>query len=555
MAVVNSAAEAKKMIASERHAEAALLTRVNTAVEKRPGDQAGMFKRGVRGWVSSTIQLQDKLATLDVRVTEYEPITAADLKATRTKDWESARKKVFKAKGGRGGEAGGSGIIPYLNFASKQLTSIPLELTNMLPVECLHMGYNQLFTINPNFFRLPVLTELNMDQNELKEIPAAFAFLTNLKILSLKNNKLERISYQFCGIESLEELALSCNFLEALPKFWGKLHNLKYLWLSNNKLRELPVDEMAKLLDYDPKTGERIISFSKGIGGLTSLEELWIDGNDIQDIPKDIGELSSLRYINLRGNSIRTFPDEIKDLVSLQHLVATKNEISSLPKALCLLPKLHTLNLAGNRIEEFPKYVVDATALTSLDLSNNPLKEVPSLIALLPKLVDFRTNNSGYSSSGAAITSCWSRTHHDSSLFPAVNVEDRGSRISIAPPENRPSTSASRLYPFEPRADPLADWQSSARTSGTADSESMRNRRTNLRGTVTRTAEPFRAVEVFDGMPDTRPSTFMTPGGRMPSSLRAQYVPPPTSIRAPATPFSSARPATRGYSSGAHGGS
>lgn len=40
MAVVNSAAEAKKMIASERHAEAALLTRVNTAVEKRPGDQA-----------------------------------------------------------------------------------------------------------------------------------------------------------------------------------------------------------------------------------------------------------------------------------------------------------------------------------------------------------------------------------------------------------------------------------------------------------------------------------------------------------------------------------
>ena len=38
--------------------------------------------------------MQDKLAELDVRVTEYEPITSADLKATRTKDWESARKKV-----------------------------------------------------------------------------------------------------------------------------------------------------------------------------------------------------------------------------------------------------------------------------------------------------------------------------------------------------------------------------------------------------------------------------------------------------------------------------
>ena len=38
--------------------------------------------------------MRDKLAELDVRVTEYEPITSADLKATRTKDWESARKKV-----------------------------------------------------------------------------------------------------------------------------------------------------------------------------------------------------------------------------------------------------------------------------------------------------------------------------------------------------------------------------------------------------------------------------------------------------------------------------
>ena len=38
--VVNAAAEAKKMIAAEKRADAALLTRINTAVEKRPGDQA-----------------------------------------------------------------------------------------------------------------------------------------------------------------------------------------------------------------------------------------------------------------------------------------------------------------------------------------------------------------------------------------------------------------------------------------------------------------------------------------------------------------------------------
>jgi hypothetical protein len=217
---VNLAVETKRKILEERKAAELFDERLKTATADRAGDQAGMFKRGLRGYVTQTLVRQDVLSERDERVIQYEPITADDLRVTRTRDWESARRRVFKTKGSRA--IGGMGIIPYIDFASKQLTTIPMELMRRIPVERVNLGYNQIANISGQFFNLPVLTELNMDSNELRDIPAAFAYLSRLRVLSLKNNKLERVNYNFCSITTLEELALSSNFLTTLPQFWGR---------------------------------------------------------------------------------------------------------------------------------------------------------------------------------------------------------------------------------------------------------------------------------------------------------------------------------------------
>ena len=177
----------------------------------------------------------------------------------------------------------------------KQLTNVPLELRSAPRVVSLNIGYNLLARLDATFFRMPVLRELNLDQNDLTEISAEFRYLTLLEVLSVKNNKIEHISYHFCELTGLRELSLSENKLTQLPNFFGNLHKLRHLWLSNNQIKFLPIDERVKLLEFDPNTGERYERDSPGIGGLTSLEELWLDCNDLIEINGDIGRCSSLK--------------------------------------------------------------------------------------------------------------------------------------------------------------------------------------------------------------------------------------------------------------------
>jgi hypothetical protein len=73
-----------------------------------------------------------------------------------------------------------------VNYASRELTQIPVELTLSPPVEQLHLGFNKLEVLNKKFFRLPLLSELNLDQNLLAEIPGEFKHFSGLTILSLK---------------------------------------------------------------------------------------------------------------------------------------------------------------------------------------------------------------------------------------------------------------------------------------------------------------------------------------------------------------------------------
>ena len=73
-----------------------------------------------------------------------------------------------------------------VNYASRQLTQIPVELTLSPSVEQLHLGFNKLEVLNKKFFRLPFLSVLNLDQNLLFDIPKEFKHFSGLTILSLK---------------------------------------------------------------------------------------------------------------------------------------------------------------------------------------------------------------------------------------------------------------------------------------------------------------------------------------------------------------------------------
>ena len=58
---------------------------------------------------------------------------------------------------------------------------------------------------------------------------------------------------------------------------------------------------------------------------------LWMHGNLIAEIPKDIGALTNLRTFVVHGNRLTALPDSISALCRLTELGVAGNRLSSLP--------------------------------------------------------------------------------------------------------------------------------------------------------------------------------------------------------------------------------
>jgi Leucine-rich repeat (LRR) protein len=63
--------------------------------------------------------------------------------------------------------------------------------------------------------------------------------------------------------------------------------------------------------------------------------------NQLTELPKEIGELTHLLYLEIGNNQLTTLPDEIKYLTSLQELHLESNKLSDKEKERIkkLLPK------------------------------------------------------------------------------------------------------------------------------------------------------------------------------------------------------------------------
>ena len=144
----------------------------------RVGDFQYMFDKGRESFIAHTQQLDDYSNEAQKIALSTRVVTEDDLRVLKCKDYDSAARLVFarnKAELGR-----------TVNYASRELTQIPIELTLSPPIEQLHLGFNKLTILSRKFFRLPFLSELNLDQNMLTEVPKEFQNFSGLTILSLK---------------------------------------------------------------------------------------------------------------------------------------------------------------------------------------------------------------------------------------------------------------------------------------------------------------------------------------------------------------------------------
>ena len=67
------------------------------------------------------------------------------------------------------------------------------------------------------------------------------------------------------------------------------------------------------------------------IGGLESLQDLWLDLNQLSTLPPEFGQLKSLRFLEASENKLIYLPDTFGSLSSLTDLYLHENLLADLP--------------------------------------------------------------------------------------------------------------------------------------------------------------------------------------------------------------------------------
>ncbi|GBO51562.1 hypothetical protein APA_526 [Pseudanabaena sp. lw0831] len=175
--------------------------------------------------------------------------------------------------------------------------------------------------------------------------------------------------------------------------------------LSGNDLSELPMEIgkltqletliLGKRLEDSEKVRNRYLQKISGnnlkmlpleLLNLPNLRKLDLSGNPLESIPIVITQMLQLEELSLLRVALNKIPDEISNLVNLRQLDLRYNKITQIPDALANLANLTQLDLRSNQITQIPDAITNLANLTQLYLSSNQITQIPDAIANLANL-------------------------------------------------------------------------------------------------------------------------------------------------------------------------
>ncbi|ROT65987.1 putative toll [Penaeus vannamei] len=171
-----------------------------------------------------------------------------------------------------------------LNGISKLEDKALFGLSLLLELELSDNQLTNTWVNSETFTDLLRLASLDMSNNKITRLDAAtFRDLTNLQVLKLQQNMIETISDNtFSGLFRLHTLVLSDNRVKMISdKTFGGLIGLQVLKLDGNEVFSID---------------------SEALVNSTGLQELQLSHNHLQDVPKVVKSLASLRILDLSGN-------------------------------------------------------------------------------------------------------------------------------------------------------------------------------------------------------------------------------------------------------------
>jgi hypothetical protein len=182
-------------------------------------------------------------------------------------------------------------------------------------------------------------------------------------------------------------LCLGSQNLDTLPKEIMSFPNILGLDISGNNLTSLPkwIGNLKTLREINLRQN-KFSSLPTEFFELTNLENIDLWGNKLVNIPKEINRLKHLAELNISANKLKDLPTSFGELNNLVFLAMDLNEFRVIPGVLTKLKNLSRLHLYHNQITDFPLSIINLTKLTELSLDYNCLSDdkIIQLRKLLP---------------------------------------------------------------------------------------------------------------------------------------------------------------------------
>ncbi|NXD91700.1 ERBIN protein, partial [Chaetorhynchus papuensis] len=191
--------------------------------------------------------------------------------------------------------------------------------------------------------------------------------------------------------ETVTTLDYSHCSLEQVPKeIFTFEKTLEELYLDANQIEELPKQlfncqslHKLSLPDND------LTTLPASIANLINLRELDVSKNGIQEFPENIKNCKVLTVVEASVNPISKLPDGFSQLLNLTQLYLNDAFLEFLPANFGRLTKLQILELRENQLKLLPKTMSRLTLLERLDLGSNEFTEVPEVLEQLSGLKEF----------------------------------------------------------------------------------------------------------------------------------------------------------------------
>ncbi|KAM4635459.1 erbin isoform 1-T1 [Polymixia lowei] len=185
--------------------------------------------------------------------------------------------------------------------------------------------------------------------------------------------------------ETVTSLDYSHCSLETVPKeIFSFEKTLQELYLDANQIEDLPKQLFnCQLLHRLSMPDNDLTVLPAAIANLINLRELDVSKNGIQEFPENIKNCKVLAIVEASVNPISKLPEGFTQLLSLTQLYLNDAFLEFLPASFGRLTKLQILELRENQLKMLPKSMHKLTQLERVDLGSNEFTEVPEVLEQL----------------------------------------------------------------------------------------------------------------------------------------------------------------------------